>query len=538
MNLIKNPILCGFNPDPSIIRVGEDYYIATSTFEWFPGVQIHHSKDLANWELVAHPLNRISQLDMVGNPDSCGVWAPCLSYDNGTFFLVYSNVRSFDGVWKDTPNFLVTTNDILGEWSEPVFLSSSGFDGSLFHDDDGRKWYTSMLVDHRKGKFFGGVILQEFDFEKKEVVGDIYHIFEGSKLGVTEAPHIYKRNGYYYLITAEGGTEYGHAISFARSKILSGKYELHPQNPIISTRQNPNALFQKCGHADLVETQNGNWYTVFLVGRPLSEHGRCTLGRETAIEEVEWRNDNWLYLKEGVIEPRLEIVTKHLQRQIFDKRNESLDDFNQEEINIHFQSLRIPISKEWLSLTARASYLRLYGKESLSSFHYQSLIARRVQHFDIEASTCLEFSPSTFQQMAGLVCYYNTSHWFYLHLLGGEIICSKNEKFKKYLQISSCDNFKITEHLQNAIEVSNVERVYLKVKFQKTKIQFFYATKENEWQKIGDVLDGSILSDDYVRDGSNRYRPAFTGAFVGLCCQDLMGERLYADFDWFEYKEQ
>ena len=159
---IKNPILRGFNPDPSIIRVGEAYYIATSTFEWFPGVQIHRSYDLVHWELLTHPLRRISQLDMRGVPDSCGVWAPCLSYHEGTFYLVYSNVKSFDGVWKDTPNYLVTTEDIEGDWSEPIFLSASGFDGSLFHDDDGRKWFTSMLTDHRNGKFFGGIILQEY----------------------------------------------------------------------------------------------------------------------------------------------------------------------------------------------------------------------------------------------------------------------------------------------------------------------------------------------------------------------------------------
>ena len=530
-NIIKNPILRGFNPDPSIIRVGENYYIATSTFEWFPGVQIHHSKDLVNWELVTRPLNRVSQLDMVGNPDSCGVWAPCLSYHDGVFFLVYSNVRSFDGVWKDTPNFLVTTEDILRGWSEPIFLNSSGFDGSLFHDDDGKKWYTSMLVDHRKGKFFGGIILQEFDFVKKELVGEVYHIFEGSELGITEAPHLYRRNGFYYLVTAEGGTEYGHAVSLARSKNITGPYELHPENPIISARHNPQAPLQKCGHADFVETPNGNWYAFFLVGRPLTEHGRCTLGRETAIEEVEWRTDDWLYLKEGVDTPRLEVPKPILQEFIFDKKNDRRDDFENEKLNINFQALRIPISEDWLSLSFRPGYLRLFGRESLNSFHYQSLIARRVQHFHIEASTCLEFSPNTFQQMAGLVCYYNTSHWYYLMVRGDE------EKGKKYLQIIFCDNFEMTDVLEIPIDVSGIEKIFFKVNFNCVSLQFYFAIQENDWQKIGGNLDGSILSDDYVRDGSNRYRPAFTGSFVGLCCQDLTGQKMHADFDWFQYEE-
>ena len=236
---MKIPILKGFNPDPSIIRVGDDYYIATSTFEWFSGVQIHHSKDLINWRVISHPLNRVSQLDMRGVPDSCGVWAPCLSYNNGIFYLVYSNVKSFDGVWKDTPNYLVTTDDILGDWSEPIFLNASGFDGSLFHDDD-EKYYVSMLVDHRGGKFFGGIILQKYSDKDKKLIGLVHHIFNGTELGKTEGPHIYKKSAFYYLITAEGGTEYGHAVTMARSKNILGPYGVHPENPIISTRWNPN----------------------------------------------------------------------------------------------------------------------------------------------------------------------------------------------------------------------------------------------------------------------------------------------------------
>jgi len=532
--IIKNPILRGFNPDPSIIRVGEDYYIATSTFEWFPGVQIHHSKDLINWKLVARPLSRKSQLDMIGVPDSCGVWAPCLSYDKGTFYLVYSNVRSFDGIWKDTPNYLVTTQDILGDWSDPIFLTSSGFDGSLFHDEDGKKWFLSMLTDHRKGLFFGGTFLQEYDETKQQLIGQRYNIFKGTELGSTEAPHLYKINGYYYLILAEGGTEYGHAITLARSTAITGPYELHPQNPFITARNTPTAPLQKCGHGDLVDTPKGDWYVVFLVGRPLSEHGRCTLGRETAIETVEWRADGWLYLKKGVTTPRLEVpIAVETDKETLQKKASYLPErntFGKDGLSIHFQSLRIPIAESWLSLTDRSGYLRLYGKDSLSSFHYQSLIARRIQHFNIEASTCLEFSPTTFQQMAGLVVYYNTGHWIYLHLMGHE------DEESKFLQIIVCDNFDMQEILAQSINVSGQQRIYLKAQLHCAHLQFYYAAKANDWQKIGDVLDSSILSDDYVREGSTRYRPAFTGAFVGLCCQDLSGRNQPADFDWFEYK--
>ncbi len=530
---IKNPILKGFNPDPSIIRVGEDYYIATSTFEWFPGVQIHHSKDLVNWELIARPLNRKSQLDMVGNPDSCGVWAPCLSYDNGIFYLVYSNVRSFDGIWKDTPNYLVMTDNILGDWSEPIFLSASGFDGSMFHDEDGKKWFLSMITDQRKGLFFGGTYMQEYDPIHQKLVGPYKNIFKGTELGCTEAPHLYKRNGYYYLLLAEGGTEYNHAITLTRSKNIWGPYELHPQNPFISAKDYPSAPLQKCGHGDLVETPEGDWYCVFLVGRPLTERGRCVLGRETAIEAVEWREDGWIYLKEGVTTPRLEVPILDEQRSL--KEHRSLEKeratFGKDGIPLSFQSLRIPIDDTWVSLSARDGYLRLYGKESLSSFHYQSLLARRVQHFNIAVSTCLEFRPTTFQQMAGLVCYYNTAHWYYLHLLGHE------DGTSNFLQIWRCDNFEMMEVLEQPIDVSLHKRVYLKATINRADLQFYYAIAPNDWQAIGVIQDASILSDDYVQTGSNRYRPAFTGAFVGICCQDLTGNGHYADFDWFEYEE-
>lgn len=532
--MILNPILKGFNPDPSILRVGDDYYIATSTFEWFPGVQIHHSKDLINWRVISHPLNRVSQLNMRGVPDSCGVWAPCLSYCDGIFYLVYSNVKSFDGVWKDTPNFLVTTNDILGDWSAPVFLNASGFDGSLFHDKDGKKYYLSMLVDHRGGIFFGGIILQEYNIEKEKLIGPIHHIFSGTELGKTEGPHLYKKNGFYYLIAAEGGTEYGHAVTVARSKNISGPYEVHPENPMISTSGNPNHPLQKTGHADLVETKEGRWFSVFLTGRPLTELGRCTLGRETAIAEIEWKND-WPYLKGRGREPHVELPITIIADSTRSAINENKINNRfyappNPYSNLDWQTLRIPVTKDWCSLKKRPGYLRLKGQESLSSLNKQSLIARRVQHFNIEATCCVDFNPNYFQQMAGLIFYYNTYHWHYLHI-------SVNDNQERILQIISCDKHEMSEPLEQPFILPKKGKVYLKGHFNEADIQFYFKTEKKGWEKIGSILDGSILSDDYVRDEENRYRPAFTGSFVGICCQDLTGNKMHADFEWFEYKE-
>ncbi|WP_147372528.1 glycoside hydrolase family 43 protein, partial [Calidithermus terrae] len=298
--MIRNPVLPGFNPDPSVVRVGEDYYVATSTFEWFPGVQIHHSRDLAHWRLAGRPLARRSQLDLLGNPDSGGVWAPCLSYADGRFWLVYTDVKTWapEAPFKDTHNYLVTAERVEGPWSEPVYLNSSGFDPSLFHDDDGRKWLLNMVWDHRKGRnAFAGILLQEYDPVRQELVGPVRNIFRGTCLGVTEGPHLYKRGGWYYLLTAEGGTSYEHAVTLARSRSIFGPYEVHPANPLLTARDHPELPLQKAGHASLVETPAGEWYMVHLTGRPLDPPTaplrRCNLGRETAVQKLEWAPDGW-----------------------------------------------------------------------------------------------------------------------------------------------------------------------------------------------------------------------------------------------------
>ena len=514
-----NPILPGFNPDPSIIRVGEDYYIATSTFEWFPGVQIHHSRDLVNWELITHPLSTVNLLDIKGVPDSCGVWAPCLTYSNETFYLVYSAVRSFDGMYKDTPNFLTTAKDIKGPWSDPIFLDASGFDGSLFHDHDGRKFYLSMLVDHRNGKFFGGIIMQEYSEGQEKLVGDKKLIFEGTELGVTEAPHLYQYGNYYYLVTAEGGTEYGHAVSVARSNSMWGPYETMPDNPLVSARYNLDYPIQKTGHGDIFWMDDDRSFIVFLGGRPLSSEGRCPLGRETFIEELVWENQ-WPKLKN-----RGRLTRENIPD--FPSRHTDLSevlDFSEDELSIHYQSLRIPIESSWCRRIKKSGVIQLLGRESLASTFEQSLLARRVQHFNFEYVIQLDFKPRSFQQMAGLVCYYNTGHYYYLNIAGS------NLDGERLLHLIKCDNFDYTDVLSTPIMLPENGKVELQVRWNHDNIQFAYRIMHDDWVLVGLPQDASILSDDYVRDGSDRYRPAFTGSFVGFCCQDLTGQKINADF--------
>ncbi len=525
--MIQNPILPGFHPDPSILRVNEDYYLATSTFEWFPGVMIYHSKDLVNWRLIARPLNRVSQLDMRGNADSGGIWAPCLTWDDGLFYLCYTDMKNWRDVfnYKDAHNYLVTAPEITGPWSEPIHMNSGGFDPSLFHDDDGRKWFSNIIWDYRGRdikEYFGGIILQEYDPGEKRLTGPVKTIFKGTPIGLTEGPHIYKRNGFYYLMTAEGGTEYEHAVTMARSKSIDGPYEIDPQTPMLTSANNPELVLQKAGHASLVETQTGEWYLAHLCGRPVGAERRCILGRETAIQKCYWNDDGWLRLTGGGNEPRASVEHPDLPAVPF-AQPLARDDFDRSELDLIYQTLRIPADDSWLSLVERPGWLRLRGQETLSSRHRQSLVTRRVQHFYCEASTRLEFNPETFQHMAGLTAFYDTTCHYYLFI-------SHDERLGKVLNLFEMDQNEMRFCLKEPVELDEGP-ISLKVVFSKEILQFWYAPNDEQWQKVGPALDATKLSDDYGE-------LTFTGAFVGLCAQDLSGHGKHADFDWFEYSER
>lgn len=533
MFTIQNPILPGFNPDPCICRNGDDYYIAVSTFEWFPGVGIYHSKDLKNWRLVSRPLNRSSQLNMMGNPNSGGIWAPALSYSDNQFWLIYTDVKVTEGQWKDGHNYLVTCDTIDGEWSEPIHMNSSGFDPSLYHDEDGKKYFVNMMWDHRNGHHnFYGIVLQEYSVTEQKLIGKPEIIFKGTDIKLTEAPHLYKINGYYYLLTAEGGTKYDHQSTIARSKNINGPYEVHPENPLISSFAHPRIELQKAGHASMVQTQTDEWFLVHLTGRPLPREnqplldprGFCPLGRETAIQRLEWKDD-WPYVVGGN-KPSFEIQGPNIEEVIWGNDYDEKDDFNNTTLNLHFQSLRIPLDNKIMSLTDNPGHLRLYGKESLTSKFTQAFIARRWQHFHFEAETKVSFNPDSFQQSAGLVNYYNTENWTSLQI-------TWNEEKGRVLELSTCDNFIFNQPLQGKeiIIPKDVTYVYIRVNVNTNIYTYSYSFDGSEWNQIPIEFDSAKLSDDYIQGGG-----FFTGAFVGMQCQDTSGKHLHADFDYFVYK--
>jgi xylan 1,4-beta-xylosidase len=528
---IHNPILRGFNPDPSIVRVGDDYYIATSTFEWFPGVQIHHSRDLVHWRLLTRPLTRASQLDMLGDPDSCGIWAPCLTHADGQFYLVYTDVKRYGRMgasFRDFHNYLVTAERIDGPWSDPLYLNSSGFDPSLFHDDDGRKYLVNMIWDHRPGQNrFGGIVLQEYSPQAQGLVGERQVIFDGTAIGFTEAPHLYKRGGWYYLIVAEGGTGWGHAVTMARSRRIAGPYELHPELYALTARHRPDVRLQRAGHADLVETQHGDTYMVFLVGRPIPNRGRCTLGRETAIQRMHWSEDGWLRTADGQGVPSMNVAAPDLPPHPFATPSRTRENFDDSALPIDFQWLRSPWPEELFSLTARPGHLRLYGRESIGSHFRQALIARRQQAHCYSASTTMDFSPQHFQQMAGLVCYYNSVKFHYLYV-------TRDESIGRHIRVmSSLPDTVVSDVFTPPVAIPDGP-IELRADVDFERLRFGYRMGHGPWTWLPQQFDASALSDEATAPGA----PNFTGAFVGVACQDLAGTRIAADFDWFDYRER
>ncbi|MEK3786674.1 glycoside hydrolase family 43 protein [Paenibacillus sp. FSL K6-1230] len=533
MASIQNPILTGFNPDPSICRAGDDYYIAVSTFEWFPGVGIYHSKDLKHWRLVSRPLSRLSQLNMTGSPDSGGVWAPQLSYSDNQFWLIYTDVKVTEGPWKDCHNYLVTCETIDGEWSEPIHMNSSGFDPSLFHDEDGRTYFVNMVWDHRAEQHsFYGIVLQEYSASEGKLIGPKEIIFKGTDIKLTEAPHLYKIGNYYYLLTAEGGTRYHHQSTIARSKNIHGPYEVHPHNPLLSSFGAPRNPLQKAGHSSIVKTHTDEWFLVHLTGRPLPREneplldprGYCPLGRETAIQRLEWKED-WPYVVGGHA-PSLHIEGPNIPDAPWEPDIAEKDDFDSNQLNLHFQTLRIPLGNDIVSLTDNPGHLRLYGRESLTSRFTQAFVARRWQHFYFTAETKLRFEPTTFQQAAGLVNYYNTENWTACQV-------TWDEEKGRILDISVNDNLSFSQPLQNQkiILPPTSEYVYMRVEVNLDIYRYSYSLDGSTWEAIPIDFPSYKLSDDYIRGGG-----FFTGAFVGMQCQDTSGQGLHADFDYFTYK--
>jgi xylan 1,4-beta-xylosidase len=523
---IHNPVLTGFHPDPSILRAGDHYYLATSTFEWFPGVPVHRSADLVHWEPAGHILDRPELADLRGVADSAGVWAPSLSYHDDQFWLIYSIVRTVGSPYKDVDNYLITAPAIEGPWSAPVFLNSSGFDPSLFHDEDGRKWLVNMEWDHRQGHdSFAGIVLQEYDHATRTLTGRPRTVLRQDTL--IEGPNLYRRDGWYYLMIAEGGTGWNHGILMARSRALTGPYEIDPAGSLLTTRDALDGPLQKAGHGELVETPDGEWYLAHLASRPVKtpDGPRCVLGRETCLQRVEWTGEGWLRLAHGGHHPLVDVPAPRAAPAAAPRTPPARDDFDAPVLGPRWSTLRAPADPSWLSLTERPGWLRLRGRQSLNSRFDQSLVAQRLRSVDCEATTVLEYAPTRYSQLAGLICWYDTGNHYYLRVTHDEA------RGGRTLGIVLADDGRHQELPETEIPVEDWAQIHLRARIGGAALSFSASPDGTDWLDIGPVLDASKLSDDY---GSSL---RFTGAFVGVCAQDLGGTRLAADFDRFELRD-
>ena len=536
---ISNPVLTGFHADPSMIRVGDTYYIANSTFEWFPGVRLHESKDLVHCNILPSPLSRSSQLDMRGNPSSGGIWAPDLSYADGRFWLIYTDVKVVNGAFKDCTNYLVTAEDIHGPWSEPVRINGVGFDASLFHDDDGRKYLVQQTWDFREYHHqFDGITLTEFDVDTMKLKPETARtIWDGTSVKITEGPHLYKKDGWYYLFAAEGGTVYEHQESVARSRTLDEcSFEVMPNGPFIGNFDTPDTYLQKQGHGALVDTPSGEWYYASLCGRPWRHdtepahgtRGWCTLGRETSIQKVEWDEDGWPRVVGGHGGQRYVDAPKDAIETVAPATRDERDEFESDELGLNWNTLRVPFTDAMG--TVGGGKLALRGQGSLCNLFDLSLVARRWQAFDFDAETKVRFDPKNYMQMAGLTNYYDDLCWSWAFVTWDE------KRHARVIEVAQNDFNQYTSFLKDdAIVVpEEAEAVWLRTKVRTEYYSYEYSFDGEHFTEIPVRLDAKILSDDYV---NQRYGGFFTGAFVGLACVDLSGYDAQAEFDYFDYRE-
>lgn len=542
--MIQNPILPGFHPDPSIIRVKDDYYVVTSSFEWLPGLPLYHSKDLVHWRHVANLLKNKKQIDMTGEKPSRGVWAPALDYDENTgrFYLVYSNVHSQTKSFFDVDNFLMWTDDILGEWSDPIYLNSSGFDPSPFIDDDGSFWLVNKDRDFRPQNIDKrAIVLQRYDFDKKCLAGEPVVISRGvTERRFVEGAHLFKKDGFYYLIAAEGGTGYGHAVTLARSKTITGPYEPSPygvvltsqpkeftateQTPFMMPEQyNPGSELQKSGHGSLVETASGEWYMAHLCGRPVMPEMRCILGRETALQKMMWTEDGWLRMADGSCLAKSQVPAPRLPEHPFPPEN-PVCEFDSKTLPLYFCTPRNEITPEWAEICPEESCLLLRGQESLSSYYKVSLLARRLTSLQAEATTLLKYEPTHYHHLAGVTCYYDSESHFCLYKTFDEV--KKQEVLAAYA-------FEHNEMrvIGEQIPVEKGAAVWLRMKVEGGNLLMLYSLDGENYRLFGEKQDLTVLSDEYSRCG------CFTGTFVGVFAQDTHTKSKWARFDWFQYED-
>jgi xylan 1,4-beta-xylosidase len=511
----RNPILPGFYPDPSICRVGEDYYLINSTCEFFPGLPIHHSRDLVHWRPAGHALTRPSQLNLDGIRASAGLYAPTIRHHGGTFYVINTMVESLE----KTRNFIVTAPKIEGPWSDPYWLDDApGFDPSLLFDDDGRVWFCGNR--QLPGGVYPGhceIWLQELDPKAMRLTGPKYSLWEGAlkKAIWAEGPHIYKVNGLYYLMIAEGGTGHDHAVTIARSDKITGPYEGNSRNPILTHRQlGRDYPIVGTGHADLVDTPGGEWWMVLLAMRPYGGYF-YNLGRETFLVPVRWE-DGWPVVNPGVGRVEFESPAPDLPEHPW-PAPPACDTFDAPSLGLQWDFLRTPREPFW-SLAERPGHLRLRLRpQTVSEPANPSFVGRRQQHIHFTAQAAMEFTPKSADECAGIVLLQTDRFHFRFVVT--------QEKNSPVVLLVKCEK---GEDAVLARQTMSAGKIYFKVAAAGQAYSFYAASECGQWIPVAENVDGRVLSTPAAG--------GFIGAYIGMyASSNGKPGGNFADWDWFEY---
>ncbi|MDR1881466.1 MAG: glycoside hydrolase family 43 protein [Prevotella sp.] len=503
-NGYKNPIISGFNPDPSVCCVGDDFYLVTSSFEYFPGLPIYHSKDLVNWEQIGHCLTRDSQLPLQKAPASGGLFAPSLRYHNGLFYVICTNTSGGG-------NFYCTATNPAGPWSEPVWVAINSIDPDIFWDEDEKTYFVTQGDE--------GIRVTQIDIQTGEILVPERLVWGGIGGRFPEAPHIYKKDGYYYLLLGEGGTEYMHSATIGRSKYIYGPYESCPFNPILThaNRRGQANPIQGIGHADLVQAKDGSWWMVFL-GFRVTQQGAYfhVLGRETFLAPVDWPKGGWPQVNgDGTVNLKMEVPTLPLHP--FERAPVRVD-FNGDKLGFEWQYLRNPVRENY-SLTEKKGHLRItVSPFTLDEAESVSFVGRRQTEHDFIATTLLTFDSSGENEEAGMTLIQNNTHHYDLLLKksGKQTVVQLRVKVGSLSYIS-------------AEQMVSDSQILFRIKGSPSQYSFYFAEPENQQYTELGRLDTRYLSTE-VAGG-------FTGVMIGLFASSTgKPSNAKAYYDWFDYQ--
>ncbi|QBE99565.1 Non-reducing end alpha-L-arabinofuranosidase BoGH43B [Blautia producta] len=521
-----NPVLPGFYPDPSICRAGEDYYLVCSSFCYFPGLPIFHSRDLVHWNQIGYGITRKEQIDLSGLQHYEGLYAATIRFFEGTFYIVNTRVSNgIEGAQSCRNNFIITAQNPEGPWSDPIWIEGAdGIDPSLYFED-GSLWYIGNY-ENPKGIYAGGghtgIYLQQLDPETYQFAGERHILWDGEKTysRALEAPHIYKHADHYYLMAAEGGTSLYHSIVMARSRTLEGPYEPCPRNPVVSHRGfSPVHEITCTGHGDLIRTQNDEWWMVLLGVRPY-RGANYNLGRETFLVPVCWEEDGWLRIDNETASVRTTERFPELEEKLFFS-DKAADTFESESLSLEWNMLRQECT-DFYTVMPEERKLRLYLQPAgLMECTTPSFLGKRQRHFRFQAGTCMEFSGQEWEE-AGMALVQSNEHFitFTCRDAGAKNILS--------LKITADREERTAEEI--LIDTTIENKVYLWVIGTEKGYYFAWGTEEKKRNVLSTTIEPEILSTQRA-DG-------FTGAFVGIyATSNGRASENHADYLWFSYQE-